>query len=318
MTFLEIQNAALTACGLSTSATSDARTRVKSYVNQWHRRILARPGFSRLLRDSVLTFDSVADQLVYGLGIPMARINAIHERTNDWQLVRQDLAWLRCADPGLTSAGSPQVYIPRGWFPVKVNPSNASSVHAISTNAADTTQIVDWEFVLSSGDRASGNTTLNGTTVVQLGTATTVVEVTRLSLRTAGAGTITVREDSGTGAILLTLPIGATFGRFLHLQLWPSPNAVITYRVDYTREIVDLVQDTEIPLLPPDFHHILVKGAEHDEWRRMDDDRFDSVRQDLEVELRYMNHWVWESADSESASQPVRHSRLGAWFPAGT
>lgn len=318
MTFLELQNAVLEACGHTTAASSAQRTRVKRHLNSWMREILTRPGHSRLLRDSEYTFASVSGQHTYGLGIPMGRLLGIHERTNESLLALQTLAWLRANDPGLSANGDPaSAYILRGWFPVQVHPASALDVWAKSSSAADTTQVIDWEFTLATMQRVSGNTTLNGTTAVQLGTATNIVEIVKLSMRTVAAGTVTVHEDTGTGATLLTLPIGQLYGRFLHVQLWPTPAAAVPYRLDCTREIEDMVQDTDIPLLPRDFHPILALGAEYEEWRKLSDDRASMVYQDLEKRLRSLNAWLWDLPDHTQGA-PVGRSRLGGWYEAGT
>jgi hypothetical protein len=317
-TYLELQNAVLEACGHTTAASSVPRTRIKRHINSWHREILTRPGHSRLLRDSEYTFDTVAAQHTYGLGIPMGRLLGVHERTNESVLQPQTVGWLRANDPGLSATGDPaSVYVPRGWFPVQAHPATADDVWAKSSNAADTTQVVDWEFTLATMQRVSGNTTLNGTTAVQLGTATNIVEIVKLSMRTAAAGTVTVHQTTGTGTTLLTLPIGQQYGRFLHLQLWPTPAAVTTYRLDCTREIEDMVQDTDIPLLPRDFHPILALGAEYEEWRKLSDDRASMVYQDLEKRLRSLNAWLWDLPD-DTMGATVGRSRLGGWYEAGT
>jgi hypothetical protein len=318
MTFGELQTQVLQACGHSTAASSDPRTRIKRELNAWQRRILTRPGYSRILRDSEGSFATVAGQATYGLGMPMGRILGIQQRDNHVVLAERSVSWLRQVDPGLTSSSSPAgAYIPKGWFPVQLHPASALDVWAKSTSAADTTQVVDWEFVLATMQRVSGNTTLNGTTAVQLGTATNIVQIVKLSLRTAAAGVVTVHEDTGTGAQLLSLPIGQQFGRFLHIQLHPTPSAVLTYHLDFTREIQDMVQDTDQPLLPPDFHHLLGMGAEYDEWRKLSDDRAPMTYQDLQQELRNLNAWVWDLPDDTHGSSPGR-SQLGPWFEAGT
>jgi hypothetical protein len=318
MTFLELQNAVLEACGHTTAASSVQRTRIKRHLNSWQREILTRPGHSRLLRDSEYTFASVADQHTYGLGIPMGRLLGIHERTNESLLALRDLAWLRRADPGLSATGDPaSAYIPRGWFPVQVQPSSADDIFIKSSAAGDVAQVVDWEFTLSTMQRVSGSTTLTGTTAVLLGTATTVVEITKLALRTAATGVVTVTQTTGAGTTLLTLPIGQLYGRFLHVQLWPTPASVVTYRLDCTRELEDMVQDTDQPLLPRDFHPILALGAEYEEWRKLADDRAPLVYQDLEKRLRSLNAWLWDLPDHTQGVAPGR-SRLGSWYQAGT
>jgi hypothetical protein len=313
-----LQTDVLEACGHPTTASSVPRTRIKRALNKWHREILTRPGHARLLRDSESTFASVAAQAIYGLGIPMGRLLGIHERTNDLVLSPRTIDWLRRVDPGLDASGPASDYVLRGWFPVQAQPADASSIFIKSTSAADTTQIVDWEFTTSALQRVSGQTTLTGTTAVQLGTATTVTEVVKLSLRTAGVGTITLTEDSGVGSTLLTLPIGQLYGRFLHIQLWPTPASVVTYRLDYTREIEDMAQDTDIPLLPRDFHECLSLGAEYEEWRKLSDDRAPLVYQDLEKRLRSLNAWLWDLPDANMGTPLAERSRLGGFFPAGS
>lgn len=318
MTFLELQNAVLEAVGHPSTVSSVPRTRIKRHLNSWQREILTRPGFSRMLRDSEYTFTSVTSQAVYGLGIPMGRLLGISNASNQTLLAERDLAWLRRNDPGLTATGSPAAaYIPRSWFPVQTQPSAAAAIFAKSTSAADTTQVIDWEFTTSAMQRVSGSTTLTGTTALALGTATTVVEIVKLSMRTVAAGTVTITQTSGAGATLLTLPIGQQFGRFLHVQLWPTPASALTYRLDCTREIEDMVQDTDQPLLPRDFHPILALGAEYEEWRKMADDRAPMVYQDLDKRLKSLNAWVWDLPDDTQGAF-VPRSRLGGWFAAGT
>lgn len=318
MTFLELQNQVLDACGHTTASSSPQRTRVKAALNRWHRHILTKPGYNVLLRDSEATFDSVASQTTYGLGLPVGRVLGISCDSYETVLAKRDRAWLRREDPGLTASGDPaSCYIPRGMFPVALHPANASSIFAKSTSGADTTQIVDWEFILSSLDRVAGNTTLTGTTAVQLGTASTVIEIVKLTLRTAGAGTITIHEDSGAGTQLSSMLAGALSRQFWHVQLWPTPSSAITYRLDYTRVLQDLVVDTDIPLLPYDFHPLLGLGAQFDELVKMADDRSTLVFQHLSKQLDHLNAYVWDIPDDTEGARPAR-SRLGGWFAAGT
>lgn len=224
MTYLELQNDSLRALNLSTASTSDPRTRIKGYINLWHRRILSRPGYLRLLRDKQLTFTSVADISTVTFSSSVARINGIVDTTNDQHLVRRDLSWIRRHDAGLEAEGVPYVYVNLG------------------------------------------------------------------------------RNSSG----------------LLQVQLWPTPQAANTYTLDYMAELTDMSADTDVPLLPADFHHVLSLGAQHDEWRRMDDDRAISLRQDIEFVLKSLNAYVWDLADATDEGCVHRPSRLGAWYEAGT
>jgi hypothetical protein len=223
MTYVELQNRALTALNASTATTSEARTRVKAAINDWQRRILTKPQFARLLRDRQLTLTSTSGTHTYTFSSSVNRINGITDTTNDIALVRRDLSWLRLNDPGLDFTGIPAAYV----F------------------------------------------------------------------------------------------LGASLTGSLQVQLWPTPQGTYSYTVDYTAGLADMTADADEPLLPDDFHHVLALGAQADEWRRADDDRYVQLRQDIDLELRNMNAFLWDLSDATDARRDIGPgSRLGAWFPA--
>ena len=223
MTFLELQNRALKALNASTAASTEPRTRVKDAINDWHRRILTKPQFARLLRDRQLTLTSVASTSTYTFASNVKRLNGITDTTNDIPLKRRDLGWLRRQDPGLDISGQPVAYVDLG--------------------------------------------------------------------------------QSSSGLI--------------QVQFWPTPSTAYAYLVDYTAQYTNMTADTEEPLLPEDFHHVLALGAQADEWRRADDDRYVQLRQDIDLELRNMNAWLWDLADSTNEQRDLigGRSRLGPYFP---
>jgi hypothetical protein len=120
--------------------------------------------------------------------------------------------------------------------------------------------------------------------------------------------------------VLSQIEIGQTSAQYYRIQLWPTPTAVLTYTVDYVRKLLDMVNDTDEPLLPEDFHHALWKGAVADEWVMKDDNRATFVRQDLEVALKDMNNYVWNTNAYESGPDAGvgQYSRLGSWYPKGS
>ena len=312
MTFLELQNHTLQACGHTTAVTSDPRTRIKREINAWQRRILTRPGFQRLLRDSENTFTSAANQRVYGLGPVVGRILGIQAVVDRTVLALRDLAWLRRAGTTAT-LGTASVYIPRGAFPVQQNPQAPGTIQVASTSLLDVTQIIDWTVITSDLSRISGTSTLTGTTQVFI--AHPVAEIIKWTMRTPAVGTVTL--TSLAGHVLVRLPPGQLTGRYLHVELFPTPSSALQYRVDYIREITDLVDDTDLPLLPPDYHHLLAIGAEYDEWRKLSDDRMNVARQDLEQEIKSLNAWLWDLPDDSQLGR-IPISRLGGMFPADT
>jgi hypothetical protein len=83
------------------------------------------------------------------------------------------------ADPGLTSTGSSDRYINRGWQQVAVQPAAATGLWAVSSSASDTTQSIKVETVRTGGLSSSAAVTLNGTTRVQVAALTDHIEVTK-------------------------------------------------------------------------------------------------------------------------------------------
>lgn len=321
MTYKEIVDDALEACSYdATAATSAARSRIKRFVNFWHRRFLTRPTLLRFLRDvQAFPLTSVAGQAVYGLPIALGRLVGVHEDTNDVQLVQRDLKWLRTEDPGLTAAGTPLVYVPLGWRPIHTLPSTPDDVWLKLSGSG--TEVVQWQAIRATGEIIHGTTTLTGTTAVQMGTATDLIDIVSLSLSAANASaTLTVHQSTGTGTELGRVPAGVVSARYFQIQLWPTPAAAWTYYVDFERELVDLVHDSETPLLPPDFHDLLSLGAQIEEWTRKDDiPRMQIAERRLMLRERDLTTWLWNLPDTMPGTRnEPRYSRLGAWFPAGS
>jgi hypothetical protein len=318
MTFAELADDALDALGYSlTSGTqSEARTRIKRGINTWHRRLLTQPGFARLLRDFEETLTTTTGQAVYGFAEPMGRLNGVYDITNRWSLRLRDLSWLRYQSSAMNTSGTPSAYIPKGWFPVANHPSSADKVYAVSSGS-DTTQI-GWDFLLSNGQRSTGVTALNGTTAVQLGTASTIVQVLGLTYQGPSTGlTITFTQTSGAGATLGVIQPGRTKARYFQVQLWPTPSASLTYTCDFTGELRNLESDQDEPQLPPDYHFMLSLGAQCEELKRRDDSRYSLVRSDLAEAEKSLNRWLWD-LPTPPRRDFDRPSRLGAWFPSGT
>jgi hypothetical protein len=319
MRYRELIDAVLDEIGYAASSQVPQATvqRVGRRLNDWHRRLLTRPTLSRFQREVfTVTFASVASTPTYGLPRAITRISGIRDTTNDTHLVPRDLAWVRQVDPDLTSGGTPEAYIVRGWFPVQTQPSNASTLVVKSSSASDTVAIASVTGLVAHA-LVTTSVKLNGTTAATV--ASSVLEVTAFSLNRPAVGTVTLYEDSDAGTALAVIPIGLTQVRHLQVQLWPTPSAANTYAVDGIRELSDLVGDYDEPLLPPEFHDLLVLGAASDEWRRLDDTRHQITRQDLELRLRDLNNWLWNLPEYQPGGEAAtRGSQLGPFYPAGS
>lgn len=319
MTFTDLLADAYRMLNYSSSPPSDVVTRLKAMINEGHRAVLTMPGMVGL-RDGTTTFASVASQVEYGLPQVIARINKISERTYDTVLLPQSVDWYREVEPD-PQEGTPEYYIPRGLRAVAKQPSDASEIFVDSTSASDTGTAY-LEAVRTGGYPVSLSVTMTGTTAVSLGTAyTDIVEISDFYISAAAVGTVTLHEDASGGTELARIAIGQTRSRYQTIALWPTPSAAVTYYVDYTRAITDLVNGNDEPMLPADFHPMLVTYATLKEWRKKDDAR---AFQDARAEW---NDWVDKlkyhlyPADYIGMTGGVRtrgHSQLGPWYPPGS
>lgn len=296
---------------------SAVTTRLTSYLNITHRQLLGMPGMETL-RDDTITFASVSGQVYYGLPPSVARVEAITDRSTALRLRLLSRDDIRDGDPGLLSTGSTDSYSIFGFQQVQVQPTAATGLWAVSSAAGDTTQSVFVETVRTGGYRYTASLTLNGVTRVQLAALTDHVEVVKFYLSAVGVGNISLYTASSGGTELARITIGQTYARYLGIQLWPTPTSAITYYVDYVRTIPDMSNGTDEPLLPEDFHWLLVEGALDKEWTGLDDSRQTVARAAYAKGLSALKYFVTCPADfapSRNGSFTER-SRFGANYPA--
>jgi hypothetical protein len=308
--------------------TSDARTRIRAYINDWHRRILTQPGLERL-RDDVITFPTVASTSRYALPLAVAKIQRIYEpTTNRIRLVERSLDWLR--NMPSTTSGVPEAWIPIGYTAVAVQPSFVTSTGTAlwikSSNASDTTEKVYIEgsqVGASQGDWFGFSTSLNGTTSVQCGTLSDAVQVNKFYLDAACQGAVSLMTLTAAGTTLATIPAGQLKAQYFSIILWPTPSSAWTMSVDYTRVVTQLIQPTDSPLLPEDFHYLLGCGARANEYElKKDFMAQQAIMRDVQTGMIRLMDFVLNNDDYivVPGQQPrgTRFSNIGSWFPAGT
>jgi len=308
--------------------TSDARTRIRAYLNDWHRRILSQPGLERL-RDDVITFPTVAATPRYALPLQIAKILRIYEpTTNRIRLVERSLDWLR--NMPSTTSGVPEAWIPLGYTAVAKQPSTGTAAGTAlwikSSDNNDTTQKIYVEGAqtgASSGDWFGLNANLNGTTSVQLGTIADALVVNKFYLDAACQGAVSLMTLPSGGVTLATIPSGQVRAYYFTIIMWPTPASVYTMNVDYTRAISQMAQPTDTPLLPDDFHYLLGCGARANEYEfKKDFTGQAACLRDLQQGMQRLMDFVCNNDDYivVPGQQPrgTRFSNVGSWFPAGT
>jgi len=309
----------------NTTPDTATQTRIRAFVNQRHRELLTLPDCQQL-RDDVTTFDTVASTYRYALPQAVARVHRMWIASTEFPLSEQSMTWYRrvATDP-TTQTGDPEAFVTLGQTRVAKQPSDASAIYAKSTSAADTTQTIRIEGTINQsggsnvwGYRQTGSATLTGTTAVQIGSISNWTEIDSVSLSAACAGTVSLYEDSGSGTELARITIGQTTPRYWTVYLWPTPSSALTVSMDYAREITDMSNSTDEPLLPVDFHRVLVYGACMDETLKTDDQRFSVFEREWNKGVNALLYWLHARSSWRPGSQSARAgSNLGAAYPSG-
>jgi hypothetical protein len=317
MTFAEICADIYSRTNKPSTPEAETQARIKRFVNQRHRTLLTMPGVDQL-RDSTSTFASVAGTARVALPQALTRVQAIYDTTNNRTLGERSKNWLRSVDPQQTS-GTPTTYIPNGYEAVAVQPSNASAIFVKSSSASDTGTAY-LQGIRTGGILGSSSVTMTGTTAVQIGSFTDWIAITKVYVNPAAVGSITVHEDSGAGTELAQITIGRTRPYYFVVLLWPTPSAVLTYTFDFTRQILDLVNDTDEPYLPDDYHDLLSIGGRIDEYEKMDDSRLSTAKRDYKDKYESFQFFIHGRASERliprSTSGRLGISDLGGYYPA--
>lgn len=249
--------------GYGTSPDSPVVRRLRGYVNDTHRTILSKRPYSKLRR-AILTCSSVSGSPSMTLPQALIGIAVIADRTNRRNLDLITLQDLRWRDPGQAMTGPPDAYMVLNFSaPVATDPSAASTLWAISDAAGDGTGIsVNVEGVTTGGYYKKASTAMGGVVAVQLdATVTDWLHITKFYLSGGATGNVTLRQGSGVGAELARIPAGHTYARYTQIHLSPVPPASLTYYVDGEVHLEDMIGPKDEPLLPEDYHDILIAGA---------------------------------------------------------
>ena len=297
----------------------ETQERIRGFINERHRHLLRK--FSQL-RDDVMAFDSVADQQDYSVAEHgIARINRIWETTSDWSLEQKSLAWLRTEDSD-PQTGTPIYWVPNSYVQVHTQPDDASEIFVDSTSASDVGRCYV-AGMRTDGIRAVAEVTMTGTTAVSVSTAIVDwVQIDKFYLDRAAVGTVTLHEDASGGTELSRIGTGDTYAKFMSFLLYPTPSDVVTYYMDVTRSIEDMVHPMDEPLLPLDFHDLLAIGARLDEYEKADDSRRRTAEIEWDEGVKALTSWMVSHPsihiDLNAERGTTGRSRLGAWYPAGS
>jgi hypothetical protein len=300
--------------------------RVRRAINSKQREIVSRRGFERLRR-GLVTFSSVANTPWAVLPQAAVKIHLITDRTNNITLQEVSFESIRLSDPGLTLTSS----IPNGYAianlaaAVARDPSNASETFAVSSDAGDGSgTYVTVEGITDDGQYRTASTTLNGLTAVSLNSAiTNWITIQKFYLSAEPLGTITLTEDSGLGTVLASIAPQHVTTRYSRIHFDGVPASAITYYADVELHVEDMTAASDEPILPEDFHWLIVEGVLLDEFlKRRDTDLYDRVLAKWRTGISDLRSFVRQTSGAAVESgQRGRSSQLsaaGVMFPAGS
>lgn len=252
--------------GFSASPEGEVTTRLSGFADEAQKEIIREPGCEQLLRVQ-LTFATVADQAEYALGMGLASISQVRDIDHEQPLRAMSEAEYRAKYPDPSrSGGFPLYYVPLALAPVALRTSDASQVFIKSDSALDV-QTAYWTVLTSSGEVRTGSTTLTGVTALTLSSSiTTIVQVLDIYLSQAANGTVTLHEDSGAGTEIARITIDQSKVTRKQLALFPTPSDVRTMTVEGERDVTDLIQPNDEPILPPRFHPMIGIGIRKREF----------------------------------------------------
>lgn len=311
--------------------------RIRRYVNEGIRAVFREPGLERLAdSDQPWIVTTVPGEARYVVPNAVARIHRIFESTNDLALEAMPRdRYRRVAPDAASHRGTPTHYVPIGRVAVERQPIPPSTLFAWSTdNLYDKTRTVYVEGIIASGVRDTAEATLNGSLGVPLtsnfGINTHIFEtVEDFYVSAPGLGIVILTagvpapggEVPGSGNGVQLGSVGSTTlrPRYTGFYLWPTPSAAVTYYVDYRRELLDLVNDSDEPPLPTDFHPLIAAYARMREYEKADDDRYAIARAEYERalgRLKFATQWSSDELPVLGRAGRVGYSRLGSQYPA--
>lgn len=317
----------------STTAASppqaDTITRIRQYINTTYHQVHGMKGL-RKLRRAILTFSTVANSPFVVLPQAAVRLLTLSDRVNNIPYEELSMEEIRWRDPGLkSSSATPSAYAVIGMnSAVAADPSASGQCTAVSSNAGDTgaTHIIYGEFIKAGGYPFTDSINLNGLTPVNLGPAD-AIEVQKFYTGqsaaavlgpSAAVGILTLKD--GAGNVIATIGPNRTFARYSRLHLFPVPSAVITLYADVELHIENLVNQADEPLLPEDFHDVLVSGALYREYKKRNlMTLYREEKAEFNQRVAEMRSWVNKpSGVVINGKRGRQFSQLGAWFSNGS
>ena len=243
----------------------DFETMAKASINLHYRELLSEGDVDLERRE--FTFTTVANQSKYGMPLYVADVLNIEDDSNDRPLNLHSPSRYDSVHSGSNSTGTPEEAFWIGEYGVQRQP-NSSGVLTIETSAsADRGD--DFKAVIhgmSSGIDTREEVTLSSSSV---NTSTTfdaesnAIGIRRVVLQnennTTFTGNVTIKDDD-TNTLAVIPPYYGRSPNYQWWELWPTPTAVQTYVVRCLAHKPPLVNASDWPEIPEEYHDLLIYG----------------------------------------------------------
>jgi hypothetical protein len=317
MTLAEIEASLYDTLGFKSLPETPVVNRLRRYINQGYRVVMAKKGIGSRLRRQLLTFTTVANTPWAVLPQAATKVFYVSDRTNNRLLTQVSLGYERARDPNLAfSTATLYGYVPYNLAsPVAQDPDVAGQLTVVSTDASDV-GVAYIQGVRTGGYPFSQSVTMGGTTPTAIGPTDTIA-VQKFYLSSVAVGDITLK-DAGSNT-LSVIPIGRTKARYTRLHMVDKPSSAVVLTVDAELFIYDLANPTDEPIFHEDFHDILEHYACGQEYKKRDKASLYGIEMtESKQRIAELRDWMWRPSGSDGERHPMPMSQLGPYFPAGT
>lgn len=232
-------------------------TLVKEAINRSHRQVLTARVWPFMLWPNEETLTTTAGTRKYALKPGIGKLLTLWDTTartfvpliprREWEGMGVDR----------TEQVLPLGAIYGDWWPVKAQPTSATTLSLVSTSASDTTVTVQLTGLDSDGEYLTETVTMTGTTpVATSGSFAFLLGVTKIG---TWVGTLTLSTSGGTS--LLVLKAAETSKQYPTLEFVETPEGTRSYTWTAQRMPTTLVNDNDIPDTPAPFSQIHVYDA---------------------------------------------------------
>jgi hypothetical protein len=333
-------------CGWDAANPGEAvKRRIDGFLNETYRQIMARKGLETLRRH-IVNMGGTANRSMTWMPTCVTRIYNLWDSTNGRLLENLSTRDIRRADPRwsphtpATDLGNPVGYtiynLNTAVFiqPWEAFPASGSQLQVVSSSALDSgTVAVHLQGVDVTGTPITAKVPLNGTVAVDIVTPYNWAIVTKFFLSSVpdplltvpiAQGAIQLATPGATQVVISAIRPGRKAAQYSAITLYPTPSAFVALSADCDIVAEDLVEAGDVPILPYDFHSLLVLGAAIKEMgRREKPQQVADLRReanDLVADLLiYANRQVSsQRAPFPAAPSGLGYSQLGSMFPAGS